>query len=159
LAPSSGSRQGDCRDVVPIASMFGSAWDCDRGYVAFLKTTYPLSPSGLIDGAMGYVAFLNATWPMSPSHRGCDRAYVAFRMRQGLCRIEKATGPMSPSQSKGRLLPLPGTPVLGSLLREYSGLRVCSSWQPPDELRSLGENDGETSQQRQGARRAEETGW
>ncbi|MQL82168.1 hypothetical protein Taro_014632 [Colocasia esculenta] len=35
------------------------------------------------------------------------------------------------------------TPILGSLLREYSGLRVCSS---------------ETSQQRQGARRAEETG-
>ncbi|MQL94695.1 hypothetical protein Taro_027355 [Colocasia esculenta] len=28
------------------------------------------------------------------------------------------------------LLPLPGTPVLGSLLREYFGLRVCSSWQP-----------------------------
>ncbi|MQL70134.1 hypothetical protein Taro_002461 [Colocasia esculenta] len=25
------------------------------------------------------------------------------------------------------LLPLPGTPILGSLLREYSGLRVCSS--------------------------------
>ncbi|MQL88109.1 hypothetical protein Taro_020673 [Colocasia esculenta] len=42
-----------------------------------------------------------------------------------------------------RLLPLPGTPILGSLLREYSGLRVRSS---------------ETSQQRQGARRAEETG-
>ncbi|MQL94476.1 hypothetical protein Taro_027132 [Colocasia esculenta] len=29
-----------------------------------------------------------------------------------------------------RLSPLPGTPVLGSLLREYSGLRACSSWQP-----------------------------
>ncbi|MQM19773.1 hypothetical protein Taro_052785 [Colocasia esculenta] len=28
------------------------------------------------------------------------------------------------------LLPLPGTIVLESLLREYSGLRVCSSWQP-----------------------------
>ncbi|MQL74381.1 hypothetical protein Taro_006740 [Colocasia esculenta] len=55
------------------------------------------------------------------------------------------------------LLPLPGTPVLGSLLREYSGLRVCSSWQPPGGLWSLGEN-GESSQQRQGARRAEETG-
>ncbi|MQL71039.1 hypothetical protein Taro_003356 [Colocasia esculenta] len=40
-----------------------------------------------------------------------------------------------------------GPPVLGSLLREYSGLRVCSSWQPR-----------ESSQQRQGARRAEETG-
>ncbi|MQL94033.1 hypothetical protein Taro_026682 [Colocasia esculenta] len=61
--------KGDCRDVVPIASMSGSAWDCDRGYVAFLKTTYPLSPSGLMDGDMGYVAFLKATWPMSPSHR------------------------------------------------------------------------------------------
>ncbi|MQM10784.1 hypothetical protein Taro_043680 [Colocasia esculenta] len=35
------------------------------------------------------------------------------------------------------------TPILGSLLREYSGLRVRSS---------------ETSQQRQGARQAEETG-
>ncbi|MQL84019.1 hypothetical protein Taro_016518 [Colocasia esculenta] len=31
--------------------MSGSAWDCDRGYVAFLKTTHPLSPSGW------YVAF------------------------------------------------------------------------------------------------------
>ncbi|MQM23067.1 hypothetical protein Taro_056128 [Colocasia esculenta] len=40
-----------------------------RGYVAFLKTTYPLPPSGLMGGAMGYVAFLKATWPMSPSHR------------------------------------------------------------------------------------------
>ncbi|MQL98723.1 hypothetical protein Taro_031437 [Colocasia esculenta] len=48
--------------------------------------------------------------------------------------------------------------VLGSLLREYSGLRVCSSWQPPGGLRSLGENGGETSQQWQGTRRAEETG-
>ncbi|MQL78137.1 hypothetical protein Taro_010559 [Colocasia esculenta] len=27
------------------------------------------------------------------------------------------------------LSPLPGTPVLGILLREYSGLRACSSWQ------------------------------
>ncbi|MQL86999.1 hypothetical protein Taro_019532 [Colocasia esculenta] len=49
--------------------MSGSAWDCDRGYVAFLKATYPLPPSGLMDGDMGYVAFLKATWPMSPSHR------------------------------------------------------------------------------------------
>ncbi|MQL91653.1 hypothetical protein Taro_024268 [Colocasia esculenta] len=32
---------------------------------------------------------------------------------------------------EGRMLsPLPGTPILGSLLREYSGLRACSSWQP-----------------------------
>ncbi|MQL86598.1 hypothetical protein Taro_019123 [Colocasia esculenta] len=29
-----------------------------------------------------------------------------------------------------RLSLFPGTPVLGSLLREYSGLRACSSWQP-----------------------------
>ncbi|MQM08084.1 hypothetical protein Taro_040941 [Colocasia esculenta] len=36
--------------------MFGSAWDCDRGYVAFLKATYPLSPSVPV-----------ATWGMSPS--------------------------------------------------------------------------------------------
>ncbi|MQL95503.1 hypothetical protein Taro_028170, partial [Colocasia esculenta] len=105
------------------------------------------------------------------------------------------------------LLPLPGTPVLGSLLREYSGLRVCSSWPPLRqtlELRGkrwLGQWrvsclqssrgwsgtprtvwsstrrrpaspvshclapcgpetawGGESSQQRQGARRAEETG-
>ncbi|MQM12920.1 hypothetical protein Taro_045841 [Colocasia esculenta] len=79
------------------------------------------------------------------------------------------------------LLPLPGTPVLESLLREYSGLRVCSSWQPSRrtlELRgkwrhgtvvwpdyggycvsylALTRREGETSQQRQGARRAEET--
>ncbi|MQL97467.1 hypothetical protein Taro_030159 [Colocasia esculenta] len=40
--------------------MSGSAWDCDRGYVAFLNTTYPLSPSVPV-----------ATWGMSPSqHRG-----------------------------------------------------------------------------------------
>ncbi|MQM23056.1 hypothetical protein Taro_056117, partial [Colocasia esculenta] len=29
-----------------------------------------------------------------------------------------------------RLSPFPGTPILGILLREFSGLRVCSSWQP-----------------------------
>ncbi|MQL79532.1 hypothetical protein Taro_011972 [Colocasia esculenta] len=29
-----------------------------------------------------------------------------------------------------RLSSFPGTPILGSLLREYSGLRACSSWQP-----------------------------
>ncbi|MQM08939.1 hypothetical protein Taro_041793 [Colocasia esculenta] len=29
-----------------------------------------------------------------------------------------------------RLLPLLGIPVLESLLREYSGLRACSSWHP-----------------------------
>ncbi|MQM15027.1 hypothetical protein Taro_047961 [Colocasia esculenta] len=31
LTPSSGSRQGDCRDVVPTASVSGSIWDCDMG--------------------------------------------------------------------------------------------------------------------------------
>ncbi|MQM19335.1 hypothetical protein Taro_052337 [Colocasia esculenta] len=41
--------------------------------------------------------------PTRRPQRGCNRAYVAFRMRQGLCRIEKATGPMSPSQPRGRL--------------------------------------------------------
>ncbi|MQM19481.1 hypothetical protein Taro_052486, partial [Colocasia esculenta] len=76
------------------------------------------------------------------------------------------------------LLPLPGTPVLGSLLREYSGLRVCSKlswlvWDAEDSLefypaqasqsffsmpRSLRPRNRESSQQRQGARRAEETG-
>ncbi|MQM12816.1 hypothetical protein Taro_045735 [Colocasia esculenta] len=29
-----------------------------------------------------------------------------------------------------RLSPLPGTPILESLLREYSEIRACSSWQP-----------------------------
>ncbi|MQL73755.1 hypothetical protein Taro_006125, partial [Colocasia esculenta] len=92
LAPSSGSRKGDCRDVVPIASMSGSASYCDRGYVAFLKATYPLSPSGLMDCDRGCVAFLKATWPMSPSHRwNCDRGYVVFL---------KATHPLSPSGSQ-----------------------------------------------------------
>ncbi|MQL71608.1 hypothetical protein Taro_003944 [Colocasia esculenta] len=37
------------------------------------------------------------------SHCECDRGYVAFRRRYGLCRIEKVTGPMSPSHSRGRL--------------------------------------------------------
>ncbi|MQM00549.1 hypothetical protein Taro_033290, partial [Colocasia esculenta] len=98
LAASSGSRQGNCRDVVPITSSSGSIWVCDRRYVAFLKTTYPLSPSGLMDGDMGYVTFLKATWPMSPSHRiaadarNCDRGYVTFL---------KATHPLSPSSSQG----------------------------------------------------------
>ncbi|MQM02530.1 hypothetical protein Taro_035291, partial [Colocasia esculenta] len=97
LAPSSGSRQGDCRDVVPIASVSGSASYCDRGCVAFLNATYPMSPSGLMDCDGGCVAFLKATWPMSPSHRVapdawlCDRGYVAFL---------KATHPLSPSGSQ-----------------------------------------------------------
>ncbi|MQL82597.1 hypothetical protein Taro_015076 [Colocasia esculenta] len=57
--------------------MSGSAWDCDRGYVAFLKMTYPLSPSGLMDGAMGYVAFLKVSLPSS------GRARVGRRRRGG----------------------------------------------------------------------------
>ncbi|MQM01321.1 hypothetical protein Taro_034076 [Colocasia esculenta] len=78
----------------------------------------------------------------------------------------------------GRLLPLPGTPILGSLLRECSGLRECSSWQPSrrtlerSRLQSsfgwsetprmvsefyLAQANHETSQQRQGVCRAEET--
>ncbi|MQL94807.1 hypothetical protein Taro_027481 [Colocasia esculenta] len=112
------------------------------GYVAFLKATYPLSPSGLMDGDVVYVAFLKATWPMSPSHRvapdACfprfgevpgrrvsgtpdwpegDTPCVATCLvrRHPLCRhltgkatslyvaFLKATGPMSPSQSRGRL--------------------------------------------------------
>ncbi|MQL94978.1 hypothetical protein Taro_027643, partial [Colocasia esculenta] len=64
LAPSSGSWQGDYCDVVPIASMSGSAWDCDMGYVAFLKATYPLSPSGLMDGDM--VPGARAPFPLPP---------------------------------------------------------------------------------------------
>ncbi|MQM05437.1 hypothetical protein Taro_038249 [Colocasia esculenta] len=36
-----------------------------------------------------------------------------------------------------RLLPLPGTPILGSLLREYSGLQVCSSRQPTERTLEL----------------------
>ncbi|MQL71109.1 hypothetical protein Taro_003401 [Colocasia esculenta] len=36
-----------------------------------------------------------------------------------------------------RLLPLPGTPILGSLLREYSRLRVCSSRQPTERTLEL----------------------
>ncbi|MQM14400.1 hypothetical protein Taro_047332, partial [Colocasia esculenta] len=83
------------------------------------------------------------------------------------------------------LLPLPGTPVLGSLLREYSGLRDAedslefypaqasqSFFSLPRSLRprnrlgrtrvedktSADAPDRESSQQRQGARRAEEMG-
>ncbi|MQL97903.1 hypothetical protein Taro_030601 [Colocasia esculenta] len=53
-----------------------------------------------------------------------------------------------------RLLPLPGTPIPACLLREYSGRWACLS----HGLWSRGENSGETSQQRQGAHRVEETG-
>ncbi|MQM10387.1 hypothetical protein Taro_043279, partial [Colocasia esculenta] len=66
LAPSSGSRQGDCRDVVPTASVSGSVWDCDMGYVAFWKAT-----CGFATGV--YVAFLKATHPLSPSRSYGDR--------------------------------------------------------------------------------------
>ncbi|MQL99832.1 hypothetical protein Taro_032563 [Colocasia esculenta] len=104
--------------------MSGSAWDCDRGYVAFLKATYPLSlsPSGLMDG---HVAF--------PSHRprhrltdvtgvlcvstalavsvGCDGGCVAFWFpwRHGVCRLLRTAGLKpgrpSPSPSLAPLLP------------------------------------------------------
>ncbi|MQM01602.1 hypothetical protein Taro_034360, partial [Colocasia esculenta] len=36
-----------------------------------------------------------------------------------------------------RLSPLPGTPILGSLLRECSRLRACSSWQPTGQTLEL----------------------
>ncbi|MQM10026.1 hypothetical protein Taro_042918 [Colocasia esculenta] len=41
-----------------------------------------------------------------------------------------------------RLSPLPGTPILGSMLRECSRLRACSSWQPSWQTLELRGNQG-----------------
>ncbi|MQL86229.1 hypothetical protein Taro_018771 [Colocasia esculenta] len=54
--------------------MSGSASYCDRGYVAFLNATYPMSPSGLMDCDRGGLA----TGGMSPSGFQCDTRCVAF---------------------------------------------------------------------------------
>ncbi|MQM17332.1 hypothetical protein Taro_050301 [Colocasia esculenta] len=159
-----------------------------RGYVAFLKTTYPLSPSGLMDGAMGYVAFLKMTWPMSPSHRVTPDAWVATggvspsRAQGDTSDISyvaflKATGPMSPSQSLADSGAEGKTVVRTVACESLAGLSWLI-WDAEDSLefypaqasrsffslprslwpRNCLERSGESSQQRQGARRAEETG-
>ncbi|MQL91638.1 hypothetical protein Taro_024254 [Colocasia esculenta] len=95
--------------------MSGSAWDCDRGYVAFLKTTYPLSPSGLMDGAMGYVTFPIVS-PQMPSDRrdgrplcqyssGGDVSPSGVPWRRGACRLFRAAG-----LSLGARAPFPLSP-------------------------------------------------
>ncbi|MQL73501.1 hypothetical protein Taro_005861 [Colocasia esculenta] len=118
--------------------MSGSAWDCDRGYVAFLKATYPLSPSGLMDGAMGYVTFLKATWPMSPSNRVAPDAGVChlleddiptvafwFPRRHKVCRLLSSAGLKpgrpSPSPSFAPLL----SPSLSLALSELPSVLGC----------------------------------
>ncbi|MQM09855.1 hypothetical protein Taro_042735 [Colocasia esculenta] len=138
---------GDCRDVVPIASMSGSAWDCDKGRVAFVKMTYPPSPSCLMDGDMEYVAFLKVTWPMSPS--------IASPQTQGYVAFLKMTYPLSPSGlMDGDMGPCGGhdEQSYGVSDREYFPYHVSFSFV------SALPFVGESSQQRQGARRAEETG-
>ncbi|MQL69247.1 hypothetical protein Taro_001532 [Colocasia esculenta] len=153
------------------------------GYVAFLKMTYPLSPSGLMDGDMGYVAFLKATWPMSPSHRVAPDAWVATggvspSGSQGdtsyipYVAFLKATGPMSPSQSLADS-GAEGKTVVRTMACESLARLSWLVWDAEDSLecypaqasqsffslpRSLRPRNRESSQQRQGARRAEETG-
>ncbi|MQL70256.1 hypothetical protein Taro_002584 [Colocasia esculenta] len=132
--------------MVPIASMSGSAWDCDRGYVAFLKMTYPLSPSGLMDGDMGPGA--RALPPLS-------RLSFPPPLSLALSELPTVLG----------CLPR----VEASVLRRVS-LRSCRGCvravrceeetakptRRPQRVRSS--RGGESSQQRQVARRAEETG-
>ncbi|MQM19482.1 hypothetical protein Taro_052485, partial [Colocasia esculenta] len=239
---------GNCRDVVPIASMSGSAWYCDRGYVTFLKTTYPLSPSGLMDGDMGrhthcrllvskasqgmspsqlrglkarapepFPLFRASPFPLSfsrlselPSILGClprVEAAVLRRVTLRSCRgrvravrdipyvaFLKATGPMSPSQSRHltellwlvwdaedslEFYPAQASQSFFSLprsLRPRNHLERSGPCGGHDEqLYGVSDREyfpyrvsfsfasalpfvGESSQQRQGARRAEETG-
>ncbi|MQL80931.1 hypothetical protein Taro_013387, partial [Colocasia esculenta] len=145
------------------------------GYVAFLKTTYPLSPSGLMDGAMGYVGRLlegDMAYVAFPSRRprrmGCDRGYVAFL---------KTTYPLSPSglmdAEMGAYSGAEGKTVVRTVACESLEELSWLVWDAEDSLefypaqasqsffslpRSLRPRNRESSQQRQGARRAEETG-
>ncbi|MQM11546.1 hypothetical protein Taro_044451 [Colocasia esculenta] len=73
---------------------------------------------------------------------GCDITCVASGVFVAhVCVSACAPGqalPLGPSGREcGRLSPLPGTPILGSLLRECSGLRVCSSWQTTEQTLEL----------------------
>ncbi|MQL83696.1 hypothetical protein Taro_016191 [Colocasia esculenta] len=61
-----------------------------------------------------------------------DMFLVAFWMarRRPLCHVLVVAVAVCHVSASQRLSPFPGTPILGSPLREVSGLRVCSNWQP-----------------------------
>ncbi|MQL74714.1 hypothetical protein Taro_007081 [Colocasia esculenta] len=143
-----GIKPGDCRDVVSIASVSGSAWDCDRG-----SRRYGRRDQGRDGGCVAFGSPV-ATWGVSPvSGRFPERELP--EPPSGL----KATKAMS----------LPDWIVACESLAELSWL----VWDAEDSLefypaqasqsffslpRSLRPRNRESSQQRQGACRAEETG-
>ncbi|MQM05792.1 hypothetical protein Taro_038608, partial [Colocasia esculenta] len=62
-------------------------------------------------------------------HDGSMRCDYSRETGYGLAK-SRVSWSLPRSRFYERLLPLPGTSVLKSLLREYSGLRACLSWQP-----------------------------
>ncbi|MQM09907.1 hypothetical protein Taro_042790 [Colocasia esculenta] len=131
---------GFCSECGTLAVAFGVAtgqsshstfWGSDDALVAFSPLCrlaagqWPRLGSGLLTlNATGrYVAFGSEGGPLVvvtcvPTSRSVP------------CVPALANGPSGVSGRGAVLSPFLGTPILGSLLREYSGLRVCSSWQP-----------------------------
>ncbi|MQL95596.1 hypothetical protein Taro_028266 [Colocasia esculenta] len=114
---------------VPGRRLLVAAEVADASWSRRLTASAPEPPSAE-DATILEVAILSR-WPCRSrqDRYGChDSVVIGFRVRSYTS--------LSPSARHlracpcERLLPLPWTPVLRSLLREYSELRVCSSWQP-----------------------------
>ncbi|MQL81405.1 hypothetical protein Taro_013867 [Colocasia esculenta] len=122
-------------DVQPVAFLVATGWPS--------RSPLRFSSRFCSEGGTLAVTFGVATGQSSRStFWGSDDALVAFsppcrlaasqwpHLWSGLLTLN-ATGRYVAFRSEGGpLVVVTWTPILGSLLREYSGLQVCSSWQP-----------------------------